>query len=81
MRKLKKVRSRPRKGFLYRVIGYDNDGQQVGHADASNLAQAVFAQEMIYKAGEAATAVIYNTKGEVVGGHNLHIFKNLKKGR
>ncbi|MCD6132253.1 MAG: hypothetical protein J7J61_09150 [Candidatus Hydrothermae bacterium] len=77
MRKLKKVRSKPRKGFLYRVIGYDKDGQQVGYADAGNLAQAVFAQEMICKAGEALTTVIYNTKGELIGGHNLDVLKNL----
>jgi len=80
MRKLRTVRSKPRKGFLYRVIGYNKDGEQVGYADTGNLAQAIFAQQMIYKAGEALTTVIYNTKGEPIGGHNLEAFKTLKRG-
>ena len=64
--KVRKVRSKPCKGYMYRVIGYDSQGQQVGHHDVMTLYQALWAQEELQREMGASEAVIYNKDGKEI---------------
>ena len=77
---LRRVRSKPCKGYMYRVIGYNNQGQQVGYMDVMNFHQALYAAgELEEKRGASAT-VIYDKQGKELGGYSLDTLKILKRG-
>lgn|GEM_PF-2947310 len=77
--KVRKVRTKPCKGYMYRVIGYDAQGFQVGHHDVMTLYQALWAQNVLQKEAGANTTIIYNKDGKELGGRNLEAFKALKR--
>jgi len=81
MAKVRKVRTKPCKGYMYRVIGYDAQGFQVGHYDVQTLHQALYAQDVLEVKKGASAAVIYNKDGEELGGRNLDILRTLKRGQ
>jgi len=64
--KVRKVRTKPCKGYMYRVIGYDPQGQQVGHHDVMTLYQALWALGLLQKEEGATTIVIYDKQGKEI---------------
>jgi len=75
----RRVRSRPPKGYAYRVIGYDTQGRQVGHIDVQNLHQVLYAQDELEEKKGAKATIIYDKEGKELGGYSLDTLKILKR--
>jgi len=75
----RRVRNRPCKGYMYRVIGYNSQGQQVGHLDVTNLHQALYAADELEEKKGASATVIYDKQGKELGGYSLDTLKILKR--